>query len=223
MISLTGVTKSYSTQPGVLQDVHLNIEAGDFLYVVGSTGAGKTSLLKLLATEDKPTQGVVSVFGYPTHQLAPSALSSVRQSTGYIPQRSQLIPDLTLEENLLLARSFSRHASQSKSEMYELLERLGLITKRNKKVSSLSGGETQRAQLACALVRQPELILADEPTGAQDRDFTWVVMDLLVRAHKNGATVIVATHDVEIVRRVRKKCAHLKDGKLFLEDGTWVY
>jgi cell division transport system ATP-binding protein len=223
MVSLTGVTKSYFGQANVLDQVHLELKKGDFIYVVGGTGAGKSSLLRLLATEELPTNGSVSLFCYNVATASPSTLRAMRQCLGYIPQNVRLIPDLTVLDNVALSVTLAGRraiANQSRAKMGELLERLGLADKRDKLASALSGGEAQRVAVARALVRSPELIVADEPTGAQDRDFTWSLMDLFLKSNISGATVVVATHDREIVRRVRKRCAVLKDGKMQVEEGS---
>lgn len=221
MVSLSGVSKSYFGGTKVLDQVHLELKKGDFLYCVGGTGAGKSSLLRLLATEEVPSEGRVALFGYDIATAAPSTLRAIRQSLGYVPQNVRLIPDLTVLDNVALSVTLAGRRvipAQGRAKIGELLERLGLADKRNKLASALSGGEAQRVAVARALVRNPELIVADEPTGAQDRDFTWSLMDLFLKANVTGSTVVVATHDREIVRRVRKRCAVLKDGRMQLEE-----
>lgn len=222
MVSLTAVTKSYFGEAKVLDQVSLELKKGDFLYVVGGTGAGKSSLLRLLATEELSSQGRVALFGYDVARTSSSTLRAIRQSLGYIPQNVRLIPDLTVLDNVALSLTLAGRRvipAQGRARLVELLDRLGLAEKRNKLASTLSGGEAQRVAMARALVRNPELIIADEPTGAQDRDFTWSLMDLFLKANATGSTVVVATHDREIVRRVRKRCAILKEGRMQLEEG----
>jgi cell division transport system ATP-binding protein len=223
MVSLNSVSKSYFGQTKVLEQVNLEMKKGDFLYVVGGTGAGKSSLLRLLATEELPTSGSISLFGYNIATASSSTLRAIRQSLGHIPQNVRLIPDLSVYDNVALAVSLAGRrviATQARGRINELLERLGLAEKREKLAAALSGGEAQRVAVARALARSPELIIADEPTGSQDRDFTWSLMDLFLKANVSGASVVVATHDREIVRRVRKRCAVLKDGRMQLEEGS---
>lgn len=222
MISLQRVSKSYSGQNRVLDQVHLEMKKGDFLYVIGGSGAGKSSLLRLIATEEAPSEGAVSLFGYDLAAVSPTTLRAIRQSIGYLPQDVRLIPDLSVFDNVALSLSLAGRralSGQPKAKITEVLDKLGLGPQREKLASALSGGEAQRVALARALVRSPELIVADEPTGAQDRDFTYAMMDLILKANLGGATILVATHDREIVRRVRKRCAMLRDGRIEVEEG----
>lgn len=223
MVSLSQVSKSYFGQSRVLEQVQLELRKGDFLYLVGGSGAGKSSLLRMLATEEAPTEGKISLFGYDLATASPSTLRAIRQAVGYVPQDVRLISDLSVLDNVALSLSLAGRRGMSRearARIGETLERLGLAAKRDKLAGTLSGGEAQRVALARALVRAPELILADEPTGAQDRDYTWVMMDLILRANLGGSTVIVATHDREIVRRVRKRCGILRGGRIELEEAA---
>jgi cell division transport system ATP-binding protein len=229
MISLSGVTKSYVGRSPVLEQINLEMGRGDFLYVVGGTGAGKSSLLRMLATEDTPNSGQIGLFGYNLAAIPASTLRAIRRAIGYVPQNVRLIPDLTVYDNIalstMLAGPMGRKSTgaQVRARIGELLERVGLASKAQELAGSLSGGEAQRVALARALARGPELIIADEPTGAQDKDVTWSLMDLLVKMNMGGATVIVATHDREIVRRVRRRCAILKAGRIHLEEPLCIY
>ena len=223
VVTLKSVSKSYFGQLQVLDRLELELKKGDFLYVLGGTGAGKSSFLRLLATEELPTQGELRLFGYDLARCSNSTLRSIRQAVGFVPQSVKLIPDLSVMDNLMLSVQLAgRRASgaQGRTRVGELLDRLGLVEKRDRMASTLSGGEAQRLAVARALVRSPELVIADEPTGAQDRDFTWSLMDLFLRANTSGATVVVATHDREIIRRVRKRCAVMKNGNLHVEEGS---
>jgi cell division transport system ATP-binding protein len=226
VVTLQAVSKSYHGQNRVLDQVHLEMKKGDFLYVVGGSGAGKSSLLRLLATEEAPTSGQVSLFGYDLGAVSQSTLRSIRQTLGYVPQNTRLISDLSVYDNIALSISLAsrkRISAAARARIGELLAILGLEAKKNKLASTLSGGEAQRVAVARALVRSPELLVADEPTGAQDKDFTWSMMDLFIKANMGGATIILATHDREIVRRVRKRCAVLKNGRMTLEEGICIY
>lgn len=226
MVRLTRVSKSYFGQPRVLDQISLELKKGEFLYMVGGSGAGKSSLLRILATEETPSSGSVSLFGYDLASVSPSTLQAIRQVLGYVPQDVRLIPDLSVVDNIALSLKVGGRRALSgayRARTDELLEKLGLADKRFKAAGSLSGGEAQRVAVARALVRNPELVIADEPSGAQDRDYTWNMMELFLKANAQGAAVVVATHDREIVRRVRKKCAVLKNGRLGVEDALCYF
>lgn len=226
MVVLAGVSKWYQNQVRILNQVNLELKKGDFLYVVGGSGAGKSSLLRLIATEERPSSGTIQLFGYNLSTVSASTLRAIRQSLGYVPQDVRLIPDLSVFDNVALSLSLAGQrvlSAQCKGKISELLNRMGLEPKRDHLASTLSGGEAQRVAVARALVRSPELIIADEPTGAQDRDFTWSLMDLFLKSSAGGATVVLATHDREIVRRVRKRCAVLKGGQISLEEALSLY
>lgn len=226
MVRLSRVSKSYFSHTPVLDGINLELKRGDFIYVVGGSGAGKSSLLRLLATEESPSDGKLSLFDYEVSHAAPSTLRAIRRVLGYVPQDVRLIPDLNVLDNIALSASLAGRRvlpAQARARIGELLERLGLTEKRDTLASRLSGGEAQRVAVARALVRRPELIVADEPTGAQDRDYTWTLMELLLQANQGGATVVVATHDREIVRRVRKRSAILQGGKLVVEEPLCFY
>ncbi len=216
-IQLSGVSKSYFGQSRVLDQITLEVKRGEFLYVLGGSGAGKSTLLRLISTEEASSAGQLRLFGYDLKSVNPSTLRAIRQAMGYVPQNIRLIPDLSVQDNIALSLSLAGRRAltdDARTRMNELLERLALTSVRDRAAGSISGGEAQRVAVARALIRNPEIVIADEPTGMQDRDSTWSMMDLLVRANMGGATVLVATHDQEVVRRVRKRCAQMKGGRL---------
>jgi cell division transport system ATP-binding protein len=221
MIRLQNLSKQYQTKQLILNQINLELKKGDFLYVLGGTGAGKSTLLKMLASEENPSAGEIHLFGYSLETASPSTLQAIRQSIAYIPQSIQLISDFTVFENIALGISYGGARvlrAEVRTRIYELLEKLSLTHLRDVQAKKLSGGEAQRVAIARALARKPELIIADEPTGAQDHQNTWSVMDLIQRANLSGAAVVLATHDREIVRRVRKKCAILHHGKITIDE-----
>lgn len=226
LVQLSGVSKWFSDPARVLNQLDLELKKGEFIYIVGGSGAGKTTLLKLLATEERPSSGTVSLFGYDLGATNPATLCAIRRSIGYIPQNIRLLPDLSVFDNVLISLSMvnsKNSTAEVKQRITDLLDRLGLSGKANKNASTLSGGEAQRVAIARALIRAPELLIADEPTGAQDRDLTWTVLDLFLKANLAGTTVVLATHDQEIVRRVRKRCALLKGGRLGQENSLCMF
>lgn len=232
MLALQGISKWYGFQnphrpqdvARVLDQVHLTLKSGDFLYIVGGTGAGKSTLLRLMATFERPSEGSVSLFGYDLSRVSASTLQQIRRGLGYIPQDLQLLEDFDVMENIFVGLRWAGHrvrTAEHRKQMEPWLERLQLEKVRHKRPRELSGGEQQRVAIARALIRQPQLIVADEPTGAQDKESIWKVMDGFVKS--TSASVVIATHDREIVRRLRKRCAVLEQGKLRVEDSTCIY
>ncbi|MBC7387202.1 MAG: ATP-binding cassette domain-containing protein, partial [Cryobacterium sp.] len=184
-------------------------------------GTGKSTLLRMLATEEEASSGKLSLFGYDLATANASTLQAIRRSIGYVPQNVRLIPDFTVFENVALGVSLAGSRivrAETRSKIYELLDRLQLMNLRDVPGSKLSGGEAQRVAIARALARSPELLIADEPTGAQDFQNTWNVMDLMHRSNISGTTLVLATHDREIVRKLRKRCAILSHGKIMIEE-----
>ncbi len=221
MIRLQNLSKQYQAKHLILNSINLEVKKGDFLYVLGGTGAGKSTLLKMLASEEDPSAGEIHLFGYSLAGASAATLQAIRQSIAYIPQTIQLISDFTVFENIALGVSYGGARvlrAEVRTRIYELLEKLSLTHLRDVQARKLSGGEAQRVAIARALARKPELLIADEPTGAQDHQNTWSVMDLIQRANLSGAAVVLATHDREIVRRVRKKCAILQHGKITIDE-----
>lgn len=221
MIQLRSLSKGYLEKHLVLNQIQLEMKKGEFLYVLGGTGAGKSTLLRMIASEETPSNGEIHLFGYNLATVNASTLRAIRQSIGYVPQNIRLISDFSVFENVALGVSYGGARvvrAEVRNRIYELLERLQLTHLRDVAASRLSGGEAQRVAVARALARKPELLIADEPTGAQDHTNTWSVMDLMQRTNLQGTTVVLATHDREIVRRVRKRCAVLTAGKISVEE-----
>lgn len=233
MITFTGVTKNYSSPQKshpVLENVSLKINKGDFLYVVGDSGAGKTTLLKMLYGEERPNRGVVEVFGQDIAKMDSGRIQALRRRIGVIFQDLRLIEELSAYDNVALsletAGDFAARKVpnfNAKRAIEESLAMVGAGSFAKKKVCALSGGEKQRVAAARAIVRQPEILIADEPTGSLDREHTWSLMDLFQKLHLRGATVLIATHDREIVRRVRRRSCILKSGKLVVEEGICMF
>ena len=226
MVELTNISKWYHGQTRVLDTINLKLKKGEFLYLVGGSGAGKSSLLRMLATEEAPSSGTISLFGYNLATVNPVTLRAIRKSVGYVPQNVRLIPDFTVFENVAVSLSLAGNRAiraEAKVRINDLLDRLGLAEKKEKLGMTLSGGEAQRVAIARALIRMPELIVADEPTGAQDKENTWSLMDLLLKFNITGSTMVIATHDREIVRRVRKRCAILDSGRMNVEETVCTY
>ncbi|MBI3556535.1 MAG: ATP-binding cassette domain-containing protein [Deltaproteobacteria bacterium] len=233
MITLTGVTKNYpsSQRPAsILENVNLKVTKGEFMYVVGDSGAGKTTLLKMLYGEEVPNRGTIQILGQDLAKADARRIQALRRRIGVIFQDLRLIDDLSAYDNVALSLETSDingpqnipHFSARRA-IDESLAMVGAGAFAKKRVSSLSGGERQRVAAARAIVRQPEILIADEPTGSLDREHTWSLMDLFQKLHLRGATVLIATHDREIVRRVRRRSCVLKSGKLVVEEGICMF
>lgn len=229
LLALNQVSKEYGgnsrAHRPILNKINLKIQKGDFLYVVGDSGAGKTTLLRMIYGEIEPTEGEVEWMGKKASRLNSREKNEVMNKTGFIFQDLRLVDELTAQENVALALD-AADSVQKKNGQRVIQECLGLVGASSfawKKIKDLSGGEKQRVAAARALVKNPEILLADEPTGSLDREYTWSLMDLFQKLHYRGVTVILATHDREIVRRVRRKSCILKDGRLTLEDGICLF
>lgn len=223
MIQLKSVVKTYAPQGKLILDqVSFDVKKGEFLYILGGTGAGKTTLLKLLSLHESVTQGDLNLFGYSVAKASESTKQAIRRVMGYVPQTPHLIKDFSVFENVALSMNYGKTTRALKEQrlwIFEVLEKLGLVPYRDKRVEDLSGGEAQRVAIAQALSRKPELLICDEPTGSQDHSYSWTVLDLFVRLQVQGTTVMLATHDREMIRRVRKRCAVLRQGRVYFEEG----
>ena len=213
--NMVGLT--YDGQIDVLKDVNLVIRNGDFRFLTGPSGAGKTSLLKMIYLAHKPTSGALSLFGQNVADMPRSDQPAIRRRIGVVFQEFRLLDHLTAFENVALPmRVAGVNQLDYRQDVTELLTWVGLGRKMDALPATLSGGEKQRVALARALVSKPDLILADEPTGNVDPIMGERIMRLLVELNRLGTAVIVATHDLALVRRMKKNILRLKDGHLTL-------
>ena len=216
MIDATGLQKVYRTEGAetrALDGVDLRVEAGEFVAVMGPSGSGKSTLLHMLGGLDTPDDGRVLVGGRDLGVLSRDELAEFRRrEVGVVFQAFNLVPVLTVEENILLPASLDRRRRRHE-RVVELLSRFGLGPHRNKLPSQLSGGEQQRTAIARALVNEPAVLLADEPTGNLDRTSGAALMDLLAQLHTDGQTIIVVTHDPVVAARARR-VVFMRDGRL---------
>ncbi|MBD2250446.1 cell division ATP-binding protein FtsE [Nostoc parmelioides] len=216
MVQLNGVTKTYGNGCHALLDINLEIKKKEFLFITGPSGSGKSTLLKLLYGEELPTQGEVIVNDYSVTNLRGDRLSLLRRRIGIVFQDYKLIPQRTVAENVtfvLQAQGYTRKEIHRRLE--PTLKLVGLLSKADCFPDQLSGGEQQRVSIARAIVGTPPLILADEPTGNLDPDNSWQVMQILQKLNAFGATVIVTTHDEQLVRRCNRPIVQVRDGKLY--------
>lgn len=221
MISLSKVSKYYNKQVPALHEITCNIRRGEFVFITGASGAGKTTLLKLLYGAERADQGQVLVNGQDLTNLRPRELPKLRRTIGVVYQDSKLIPYRTVYENIALPlRVLGLAEKEVKQRAWRALKEVGLTIKVNGYPSALSGGEQQRVALARALVAEPEIFLADEPTGNLDPDLTLEIMELIYSANQRGTTVVVATHDNSIIERLPLRTLTLVRGKLENNKGV---
>ncbi|KYC42960.1 cell division ATP-binding protein FtsE [Scytonema hofmannii PCC 7110] len=216
VVQLRSVSKTYTNGCHALVDVNLEIKKGEFLFVTGSSGSGKSTLLKMLYGDEKPTQGRVIINGCDVTNLRGDGLSIIRRCIGIVFQDYKLIPQRTVAENItvvLQAQGYTRKEIQRRLE--PTLKVVGLLSKADCFPDQLSGGEQQRVSIARAIVATPPIILADEPTGNLDPDNSWQVMQILQKLNSFGATVIVTTHDEQLVRRCNRPVVQVQHGRLY--------
>jgi len=219
ILELRSVTKTYSQDRHVLSDVNLAVQQGEFLFITGSSGSGKSTLLKLLYGEELPTSGEVIVDAVNVSGLRGDRLSKLRRRMGIVFQDYKLIPHRTVTENIvfvLQAQGYTRKEIQRR--LATTLKLVGLFDKANRFPEELSGGEQQRVSIARAIVGTPPLLLADEPTGNLDPDNSWQVIQILQKLNSFGATVIVTTHDEQLVRRCRHPVVQIRNGRLYHQE-----
>ena len=216
IVELVGVTRAYGPRLA-LDDVNLALEPGELAFLVGPSGAGKTTLLKLINREIRPTQGEVWVDGIPAHSLKASRVAGMRRRVGVVFQDYKLLPRLTAMENVALALQVTdlRVSDEEASDRaLDALEAVGLGDRGGAFPHQLSGGQQQRVAVARAVVAQPPLLIADEPTGNLDLETSWAMMDLFADIAAFGTAVLIATHNVEIVRRLQRRVITLVQGRL---------
>jgi cell division transport system ATP-binding protein len=216
ILEFAGVTRAYGPRLA-LDDVSLALEPGELAFLVGPSGAGKTTLLRLINREIRPTAGRVWVDCLPAHSLKASRVSELRRRVGVVFQDYKLLPRLTAMENVAFALQVGdlRVSDAEASERaLDALEAVGLGDRGDSFPHQLSGGQQQRVAVARAVVGQPPLLIADEPTGNLDVDTSWEMMDLFADIAAFGTTVLIATHNVEIVRRLQKRVLTLVHGRL---------
>lgn len=213
-IELRNCYKIYKNGVTALADGNLSIERGEFVFIIGPTASGKSSLMKLFYREEKPNKGEVYVGGINVCKLKNSKVYKLRRKIGIVFQDFKLLPKLTVYENVAYPmESWGMKDSEIKSSVIKALERVGLKDKYRSFPHELSGGEQQRVCIARAIVNEPKLIICDEPTGNLDPDTSKEIMEVLDNINKEmGSTIIMATHDKDIVNRMKKRVVTIKDG-----------
>ncbi|MCR4923114.1 MAG: cell division ATP-binding protein FtsE [Lachnospiraceae bacterium] len=224
MITLQSVSKSYANGVPALNDINLNIEKGEFVFIVGDSGSGKSTLIKLLLRELQPSSGQIFVNNYDLSKLKRRKVAKFRRSIGVVFQDFRLLKDRNVYENVAFAqRVIEVPTRQIKKNVPAMLSLVGLAGKYKAKTRQLSGGEQQRVALARALVNNPPILLADEPTGNLDPRNSWEIMKLLEEINKRGTTVLVVTHNREIVNAMRKRVVTIKKGVIVSDEEKGEY
>ena len=215
MIETHHLSKLYSRGLYALQDLSLTVEKGEFVFLTGPSGAGKSTLLRLLLAQDRPTEGELFVNGHDLTSLSRGDIQEYRRGIGFIFQDFKLIPTRTVFENVaFVLEVLGVAAGQQRRRAFQVLKWVGLQHRINAYPRDLSGGEQQRIAIARALVNDPALVLADEPTGNLDPDLSLEIMNLLREVNAGGTTVVVATHDRELIRLVGRRTITLESGRV---------
>lgn len=218
MIKFTKVEKQYSDGNKSLKDINLKVDQGEFVFLVGHSGAGKSSILKLITREEKITNGRVIVNKENITNIKNRALHKYRRNIGIVFQDYRLIKEKTVYENVELAlRVVGEKSKNIKPKVMEALESVGIVHKYKKYPDELSGGECQRVGIARAIVNNPSIIIADECTGNLDMDNSISIMELLDEINKKGVTVIMATHNLDLVREFPRRIVKIEDGKIIYD------
>ena len=224
MISLDDVSKKYPNGAYALRDVDLRIESGEFVFLVGSSGAGKSTLIRLLVRDELPTTGRVVVDNDDVAGLRGSSIHRLRQRIGVVFQDFKLLPTRTVAENVAFALLVTGHDDRhAREETEHALTVVGLAHRRHHFPRELSGGEQQRTAIARALVSHPKLLIADEPTGNLDPVTSWEIIKLLVRVNDLGTTMLMATHNADIVNAMRRRVIHLDHGRIVRDEREGMY
>lgn len=215
LIKFSNVGLRYSTGPEVLHDLHFELQPGSFHFLTGPSGAGKTSLLKLLYLGQKPTRGIITMFGQDMSTISRKAMPVVRRQIGMVFQDFRLLPHPSAFDNVALPLRIAGFDEASiKTNVTELLEWVALGDKMHVRPPTLSGGEQQRIAIARAIINRPKLLVADEPTGSIDHEIGTKILNLFEELNRHGTTVLIATHDEEIVRRLSHPQLRLENGTL---------
>lgn len=225
MIFFKNVTKIYPGDNVALQDVNVKIEPGEFVTIVGQSGAGKSTLFKLLIAEEKPTEGEVYLKNKRVDDVRRKKLSSLRRQIGIVFQDFKLLPQKTLYENIAFGLEvLGRPGKEIKDRVLKMVSLVGLFEKKDRFPDQISGGEKQRIAIARALVHEPDVLLADEPTGNLDAINSWDIIQMLLKINENlKTTVMLATHNKEIVNTISKRVITLNRGKVVRDHVVGQY
>jgi cell division transport system ATP-binding protein len=225
VIRFQGVTKVYptSTRPA-LENVSVEVDKGEFIFLVGQSGSGKSTFLRLVLKEEQPTRGQIWVVGKDLNRLSRRKVPALRRQVGTVFQDFRLLPNKTVSENVAFALEVIGKPQHTIAKVVpEVLSLVGLDGKEHRRPDELSGGEQQRVAIARAFVNRPRVLLADEPTGNLDPTTSVGIMKLLDRINRTGTTVVMATHDSNIVDSMRRRVVELEDGRVTRDQTRGVY
>lgn len=224
IITLNNVSKAYATGAPALNGVDLHIQRGEFVFIVGDSGSGKSTMIKLLLRELVPTSGDINVMGYDLVRIRHRKIPKFRRNLGIVFQDFRLLKDRNVYENVAFAQRIVQVSNKDiKRNVPSILATVGLAGKYKAKPRQLSGGEQQRVAIARALVNRPSILLADEPTGNLDPKNSWEIMKLLEQINENGTTVLVVTHNREIVNAMQKRVVTMKKGVIVSDEEKGGY
>ncbi|MBM6924374.1 cell division ATP-binding protein FtsE [Pseudoflavonifractor phocaeensis] len=224
MIRLIDIEKSYDNGTKALKGVNMRIDDGEFVFLVGPSGSGKSTILKLITAEIAPSGGRLMVNGYNLNNITPRQVPYMRRTLGVVFQDFRLIEKKTVEDNLIFAmQAVGASSKEIKKRVAYVLDLVGLLEKSHQRPDQLSGGEQQRVAIARALVNNPQMIIADEPTGNLDPMRSLEIMMLLERINELGTTVLVVTHERELVNRFSKRVVAIENGRIISDETGGYY
>ncbi|MEI3611794.1 cell division ATP-binding protein FtsE [Pseudogracilibacillus sp. SO30301A] len=228
MIIMKDVSKTYSNGVTALTGININIEKGEFVYIVGPSGAGKSTFIRLIYREEVPTQGEIIIKNIRTNEMKNKEIPYLRREIGVVFQDFKLLPRLTVYENVAFALEVIEESPRLiQDRVMEVLDLVGLKNKARSFPDELSGGEQQRVSIARAIANHPKIVIADEPTGNLDPETSWTIMRIFEEINLRGTTLIMATHSKEIVNTIKKRVIAIENGIIVRDEdqgdyGIWL-
>jgi len=224
MIELKDVYKTYPNGVLAVNGINVKIRQGEFVYVVGPSGAGKSTFIKMMYREERPSKGTILINGIDLSQMKNSKVPLLRRNIGVVFQDYKLLPTLSVYENIAFALEvIEENPKTIKKRVMEVLELVKLKHKARFLPTELSGGEQQRVSIARSIVNKPKVVIADEPTGNLDPETTWEIMDIFKEINDRGTTVVMATHNKEIVNNIKRRVIAIEGGKIVRDQARGVY
>lgn len=224
MIEMQDVYKTYPNGVVALNGVSVRIKQGEFVYVVGPSGAGKSTFIKMMYREEKPTSGTIMVNGVNLANIKDSKVPLLRRNIGVVFQDFKLLPKLTVYENVAFALEVIEESPKViRKKVMEVLDLVGLKHKIRSYPNELSGGEQQRVSIARSIVNSPKIVIADEPTGNLDPETSWGIMELFEKINERGTTIVMATHNKEIVNATRRRVIAIENGTIVRDEAKGEY